>query len=229
MQVPSITASGTIQIIPRVPSDQMKIYRIPYGPFASNMYLIFCGDDSFIVDPSVSPERISRAIDGFDTDSIKAVFITHGHYDHICCADEWRAIPGDASFLLSHRDIPLLSDPRANCSYMDGKTCTFEGAYEDAEGTISFGDLKVTVIATPGHTKGSVCFLFDEGGEKALFTGDTVFAGSVGRTDFPGGSFKELSESVNKVKELDPELAIYPGHGPESTIGEEIRTNPYFA
>ena len=112
---------------------------------------------------------------------------------------------------------------------MDGKTCTFEGAYEDAEGTISFGDLKVTVIATPGHTKGSVCFLFDEGGEKALFTGDTVFAGSVGRTDFPGGSFKELSESVNKVKELDPELAIYPGHGPESTIGEEIRTNPYFA
>ena len=229
MPVLLITASGPIPSIPKVPSDQMKVAVIPYGPFASNMYIILAGGDSFIVDPSVSPDKALRLLEGFDLASVKGVFVTHGHYDHICYADSWREVLSGVPFFLSHKDIPLLSDPRANCAYMDGKQSVFDDKYTDAEGELDIGQVKVTVIATPGHTKGSVCFLFESGGESLLFTGDTVFAGSVGRTDFPGGSFEELSESVNTIKKLDPELAIYPGHGPDSTVGEEIRTNPYFA
>lgn len=207
----------------------MKVFQIPYGPFASNMYIVLCSDDAFIVDPSVSFDAIEGRIDGFDARAVKGVFATHGHYDHICCAEDWHARLPDVPFYLSQKDIMLLADPRANCSYMDGKKCVFDDVYSDAEGCISLGDVKITVIATPGHTKGSVCYLFGEGEERALFTGDTVFAGSIGRTDFPGGSFKEISESVNKIKGLEPELVIYPGHGPASTVGEEIKTNPYFA
>ena len=229
MPVRSITANGQIQSIPKVPSDQMKVIQIPYGPFASNMYIVFCGGDAFIVDPSVSYNTIEGRIDGFDAGKVRGVFATHGHYDHICCSDDWRTILPQAEFYLSQKDIPLLADPRANCSYMDGKKCVFDDLYSDADDSISYGDVKITVIATPGHTKGSVCYLFEQGEERVLFTGDTVFAGSIGRTDFPGGSFKEISESVNKIKQLDPELVIYPGHGPASTIGEEIKTNPYFA
>ena len=229
MQVPSITASGPIPSIPKVPSDKMKIFRIPYGPLSSNMYVISAGDDTFIVDPSVSFTRVPDLVEGFDASSVKAVFATHCHYDHICFADEWRAKLPAVPFYMSSEDFRLLTDPLGNCSALIKGDVVFENVYKAAEGTVRIGHTEITAISTPGHTKGSVCFLFDEGGKKALFTGDTVFAGAVGRTDFTGGSFKELSESVNKIKGLDPELAIYPGHGPESTVGEEIRTNPYFA
>ena len=207
----------------------MKIFRIPYGPLSSNSYLIYVGDDAFIVDPSVSVTRFSGFVEGFDPASVKAVFATHCHYDHVCCADEWRATLPDVPFYMSDKDFPLLTDTVGNCSALIGAEADFEDIYKPAEGTITIGQTEITVIATPGHTKGSVCYLFKAGGESVLFTGDTVFAGSVGRTDFTGGSFKELSESVNTIKLLEKALPIYPGHGPDSTIGEEIRTNPYFA
>ena len=193
------------------------------------MYVIRSGDDTFIVDPSVSFKRVPDFIEGFDTGSVKAVFATHCHYDHVCYSDEWHTKLPDVPFYMDSEDFRLLTDPLGNCSALIGRDVVFENTYKAAEGTVTIGQTEITAISTPGHTKGSVCFLFAADGEKALFTGDTVFAGSVGRTDFTGGSFKELSESVNKIKQLDPELVIYPGHGPESTIGEEIRTNPYFA
>lgn len=229
MRVPSITASGPIQSIQKVPSDKMKIFRIPYGPLSSNMYVITAGDDTFIVDPSVSYERIPGLVPGFDIDSVRAVFATHCHYDHVCCADEWRARLPEVPFYMSSEDFPLITDPLGNCSSLIYGDEVFEGGYTAAEGTITIGQTVITVIATPGHTKGSVCYLFKAVDESALFTGDTVFAGSVGRTDFVGGSAGELSDSVKTIKQLEKDLPIYPGHGNASTIAEEINSNPYFA
>ena len=229
MPVLSITVSGPIMSILRVPSDKMKIFRIPYGPLSSNMYVITIGDDTFIVDPSVSYSRVTSLVEGFDISSVRAVFATHCHHDHISCADEWRDKLPDVPFYLSSKDFPLLADALGNCSALIDGEVLYENRFTAAEGTITIGQTEITVIATPGHTKGSVCYLFNAGGESALFTGDTVFAGSVGRTDFKGGSYEELSESVKTIKQLEKDLPIYPGHGPASTIAEEIKSNPYFA
>ena len=207
----------------------MKIFRIPYGPLSSNMYVIITGDDTFIVDPSVSVTRAEGVVPDLDTCSVRAVFATHCHHDHIYFAEEWRAkLPG-VPFYMSPRDYDLLEDTVGNCSALIDGDVVYENIFDAAEGTITIGQTEITVIPTSGHTKGSVCYLFKAGGESALFTGDTVFAGSVGRTDFTGGSYEELSESVKTIKQLERDLPIYPGHGPASTIGEEIKSNPYFA
>ena len=225
----SITANGIMPRYPEELSDQMKVLALPYGPLSSNLYVVITEDGGFIVDPSVSPDKVMNLIEGFELGVIKGVFATHAHYDHICCVDEWhKALPG-VPFYLSAEDKPLLSDAYGNCSALIGRECLFDSVFEDVQDKMVFGNTTIDVIRTPGHTKGSVCYLVSSEGGSVLFTGDTVFAGSVGRTDFKGGSPVELSESVNKIKRLDPRLAIYPGHGPDSTIGEEIRTNPYFA
>lgn len=229
MQALLITASGPIPRIQMVSSDKMKIIRVPFGPLSSNMYVISIGDDTFIVDPSVSVIHASGLVQGFDMGSVRAVFATHCHYDHVCCAGEWHSELPEVPFYMPSADYALLTDPVGNCSALIGNEVVFENIYKPAEGTITIGQTEITVIATPGHTKGSVCYLFRADGESVLFTGDTVFAGSVGRTDFLGGSYHELSESVKIIKQLDKDLPIYPGHGPASTIAEEIKSNPYFA
>ena len=193
------------------------------------MYVISVGDDTFIVDPSVSVTRAEGVVPGLDICSVRAVFATHCHHDHIYFAEEWRAKLPQVPFYMSPRDFDLLEDTVGNCSALIDGDVVYENIFDAAEGTITIGQTEITVIPTPGHTKGSVCYLFKAGGESALFTGDTVFAGSVGRTDFTGGSYEELSESVKTIKQLERDLPIYPGHGPASTIGEEIKSNPYFA
>jgi glyoxylase-like metal-dependent hydrolase (beta-lactamase superfamily II) len=123
----------------------------------------------------------------------------------------------------------LLGDPQDNCSYMDGLAKVFDFPYVKAEGSISIGGIDIDVLSTPGHTMGSVCYMFREEDKQYLFTGDTVFAGSVGRTDMAGGSFALLNKSIEAVSKLDPETLICPGHGPESTVGDEVKYNPFFA
>ena len=207
----------------------MTVFQIPYGPLNSNLYAVITGDGAFVVDPSVSPDLVIDRIEGLEPGKIRCVLATHAHYDHICCVDEWRNMLPGVSFYLAAEDRALLGDAYGNCSALIGREHLFEDVFDDAKGKITAGNTTIEVISTPGHTKGSVCYLFSSEGGRALFTGDTVFAGSVGRTDFKGGSAAELSESVKTIKVLDPELTIYPGHGPSSNVGEEIKTNPYFA
>ena len=121
-----------------------------------------------------------------------------------------------------------------NCSYMEGLEVSYNFKYSNIAGTNGWkaytdDDVTVTVYETPGHTMGSVCFLFETRENKYLFTGDTVFRGSVGRTDMPGGSAKTLMESIKRISKLDPSLEIFPGHGPESDIADEVRFNPFFS
>ena len=117
---------------------------------------------------------------------------------------------------------------------MEGREITYDFKFSDLAGTYGQNTYKddsieIRTFETPGHTMGSVCFLVNLSGEEMLFTGDTVFRGSVGRTDMPGGSSRMLAESIRRIAKFDPDLKIYPGHGPESTIGYEIRFNPFFS
>ena len=190
----------------------------------SNMFLAYIGNEVFVIDPSVSPEALK-----YELPMISGILITHGHYDHIKYVDEWHAKYPKAPIYMHPDDDDLLKDPGANCSYMDGITKVFDFPHEKPEGTLVFDKVEVRVITTPGHTMGSVCYMFTEKGEKYMFTGDTVFAGSVGRTDMIGGSYRTLMESVEKISRLPSDTHIYPGHGLDSTIEEELKSNPFFA
>lgn len=190
----------------------------------SNMYLACFDDGAFVIDPSVAPDKVSSEVS-----DVIAVLITHGHYDHIKYVDEWHEKYPEAKIYMNPADQALLGDPGDNCSYMDGLAKIFDFPYEKAEGKISAGGMDIDVLSTPGHTMGSVCYMFSENGKKYLFSGDTVFAGSVGRTDMTGGSFSLLNDSIEKLSKLDSDIVILPGHGPESTIGDEVKYNPFFA
>lgn len=190
----------------------------------SNMYLACFDNGVFVVDPSVSPDKVS-----YEVTNVIAILITHGHYDHIKYVDEWHERFPDAPIYMNPADQVLLGDPGDNCSYMDGLAKVFDFPYVKAEGSIDVGGIDIDVLSTPGHTMGSVCYMFREEDKQYLFTGDTVFAGSVGRTDMAGGSFALLNKSIEAVSKLDPETLIFPGHGPESTVGDEVKYNPFFA
>lgn len=208
----------------QAPDISMKIKCIPRGPLASNMYLAHLNNDWFVIDPSVDTDSLDEEIK-----SLTAVLITHGHYDHIKYIDKWHSKFPDALIFMSTDDASLAADPRTNCSYMDGAAKTFDFPYEDPKDAVRFGDLSIRVIKTPGHTMGSVCYLFSDEGKDYLFTGDTIFAGSIGRTDMAGGSFELMQKSIKVIRKLSPETCVFPGHGPDSTIGLEIRYNPFFA
>lgn len=201
------------------------------------MYLITGSSGVYIIDPSVSPERAEdyTKISGLSKGeaSVKALFLTHGHHDHIKYISDWVKAYPSVQVFFSSNDSELLPNGFMNCSYMEGSEVLYSFKFTDLAGTdgqTAYKDdwIEIKSYETPGHTMGSLCFLADFGSDKMMFTGDTVFSGSVGRTDMPGGSSKLMMESVKKISKFDPDLKIYPGHGPGSTIGDEIKFNPFF-
>ena len=206
----------------------MEVISLPLGPLASNMFIVRNDGDFFIVDPSVPVDVCTSRVTDFDIARVKAVFITHAHFDHVFCVTEWKSVC-QCPFYLRTEERRLLNDGELNCSYMVGCDRSFGVDTVDvSEIPGSFGSLKVSTIHTPGHTSGSVCYCFDDGNGLTVFTGDTVFAGSVGRTDFPTGNISEMMESVDVIKKLPPDTPLYPGHGPSTTVAEECESNPYF-
>jgi glyoxylase-like metal-dependent hydrolase (beta-lactamase superfamily II) len=199
------------------------------GVFASNSYLVASkeGDEAVLIDcgqdaEQVYPERVEAL--GLD---LEAVLLTHGHLDHIWGAQAL-ADAAEVPVYIHPSDRYMLDDPGAAIGRMGlGK---FEiGVPADvrdlADGdTFRYGDLTIETRHTPGHTPGHCIFLTDG----IVFSGDLIFAGSIGRTDFPGGSFEQLMESIRRViLPLDDGMRIVSGHGPETTVGIERRTNPF--
>lgn len=211
----------------------------PVGPIGANCYIVGCDEtkEAAVVDPGAEDSKILRALSRL---GVSAAYIinTHGHLDHIGANGEVKAATG-ARLLIHRLDAGMLTSAEANLSAFAGQRVTSPAAdafLEDGQ-VLRVGRVELRVIYTPGHTSGGVCLLateLDDAGRsralsaRRLLTGDTLFAGSVGRTDFPGGSFESLIRSIKeKLMPLGDDVEVYPGHGPSTTIGEEREGNPF--
>ena len=209
----------------------MKIKKLVVGPLQANCYVVWDkdGGSAAIIDPGGDPEEIISVV---DDEKLKPVVLinTHGHIDHIAAN---RAIKEryDIPLLIHREDSASLTDPELNLSAMGfGQLDSPPSDRELQDGDeIPVGEIMLKVISTPGHTPGGICLLISRSDQPdVVITGDTLFAGGVGRTDFPGGSWDLLMESIrNRLLSFPDETIILPGHGPHSTIGEERKSNPF--
>lgn len=200
----------------------MLIKRIPAGVYAANCYIVMDEEtkEALIMDPGGDEEDIISIIEELDA-KVKYILLTHGHADHT----------GGVSLLKKKYEVPVYINKRDEDLMLDGAFMfgTF-GSGVRADKNLSDGDKielgnkEIKCIETPGHTPGGVCYLVD----KYLFTGDTLFTGSIGRTDLPGGDFNTIISSIKgKLLILNDETIVLPGHGPQSTILREKQKNPF--
>lgn len=194
------------------------------GPLENNVYLISDGEGTFVVDPSCQPEAIMAAL---GERSLDGIVITHYHNDHTGAAAALRAATG-APVYASAVDAPFIEDPHVVGVSEVSAPCAVDRRLENGD-VVSIGRMAWKVIATPGHSKGSIC-LFNipqfgnhKDGLPVLISGDTLFAGTVGRTDFEGGSLADMAASMKKLAALPDDTAVLPGHGDLTTIGAERR------
>jgi hydroxyacylglutathione hydrolase len=185
--------------------------KLAVGAYQANCYILGCKHslEAIVIDPG---EEAFRIVQELSTNrlTVRRILLTHGHMDHTGAVDEIRRITG----------APVAIHPLD----AQGAGCQVDESLEDGQ-EFSVGTYLIRVLHTPGHSQGGVCFH----APGAVFTGDTLFAGSVGRTDFPGGDHALLVRGVKeKVFPLGDDLRIYPGHGPASTVGRERATNPFF-
>ncbi len=205
----------------------MIVRTLAVGSMLANCYLVWCEEtkDALVIDPGGEGRRLLAEI-AREQLQVRYIVNTHGHVDHIAANAEVRSATG-AKLMIHEEDAPLLGNSDLNLSVYVGSA--LQGLQPDVllhEGDeVACGKLvQLKVLHTPGHTRGGICLQ----AQGAIFTGDTLFADSIGRTDFPGGSYRTLIESIkNKILVLDDDCLVYPGHGPASTVGHERKHNPY--
>lgn len=203
----------------------MILESLVVGPLAANCYLLGCSRTGIgaVVDPGGDPDRILAALARLGL-QVKCILNTHGHVDHMAADAAIKRATG-APVLVHEADREQVERPHPFWASMVGgvEGCEVEGT--PAEGDeLGVGDLTVRVLHTPGHTPGSVCLAVED----ALLTGDTLFAGGIGRTDLPGGSMPTLEASLRRLMaEIAPGTRLFPGHGPSSTMAQEARANPF--
>jgi hydroxyacylglutathione hydrolase len=208
----------------------LQVHTVVSEPFMENTYLLWQSgrDDAVVVDPGFEPGAV---LDALAERGLKPAVIlnTHGHVDHIAGNAALKRSYPDAPLLIGRGDAPLLTDALLNMSGLYG----FEVLSPPADRLVAEGEvleyagIRLEVLDVPGHSPGHVVFVI-RGEPTVLIGGDVLFRGSMGRTDFPGGSFELLASGIRrKLWPLPDQTVVYPGHGPATTIGHEKRTNPF--
>ncbi|MBR7104147.1 MAG: MBL fold metallo-hydrolase [Lentisphaeria bacterium] len=203
----------------------MKIEMLPTGPLSTNCYLVYLEDVKhlYIIDPGAEADTIIEHARRYEAEKC-AVLLTHAHADHIGAAGKVAAALNVEHTWLGEADKPLYDSP-------ENQIFPYYRRAEDRPETCEFdpeGDFQV--VRLPGHSPGGTGFLFRHGGKSAFFTGDTIFEGSVGRTDLWGGNFDILVNSIRcGILAQEEDLVLYTGHGRPTTVGRERSTNPYIS
>ena len=202
----------------------MKIKTIPVGMLQANCYIISTENNNAIaIDCGAEPEKIMRYIES-EKLVLKKILLTHGHFDHIGAVAQI-VKKTNATVYIHSLDSKMLTDNRLNLASTIGTRIEPIEKFEEIEDgdIITQDELEFKVLNTKGHTKGGVCYIC----KNSIFTGDTLFRGEVGRTDFPGGSFPEILASVKKIADIEGNFDVYSGHGESSTLERERNQNMY--
>ena len=201
----------------------LKIHTLPLGAYQTNCYIVHdsAAETCAVIDPGYEADTILKKTADLGL-KVDAVLLTHGHFDHVGAVEQIVEATG-CRLWMSERDWSQVNTPLtayfypiANCDFTEVQFC------EEGE-TIQAGGLTFTVLETPGHTWGSVCFRCGH----VLFSGDTLFAGSCGRTDLPGGDGNKIRESLQRLARLEGSVTVYPGHGESTQMAWEKQYNPY--
>jgi hydroxyacylglutathione hydrolase len=195
------------------------------GPLETNCYVL--GDEkskeAVVIDPGGDFEEIEGELQKSQLE-VKYIILTHGHFDHTGALAQLKKTTG-AEILIHSADAAMLSSAGQTPFFIESssESCSADRLLQEGD-EVRFGEYSLEVLHTPGHTPGGISLVIG----KMIFTGDTLFCGSVGRADLPGSSYKKLIDSIRtKLLSKTDDYVIYPGHGPESTIGEERRDNPF--
>lgn len=204
----------------------MRVVRIIAGEFGSNCWLVFdeTTREAVIIDPSPDIAEIKKTLDEREV-VLKYILLTHGHFDHMTSCDTLRDLTGAP--LAIHRDDEAClynSVLNANRTFMNGDLVFDKAEILLSDGDVLYvGNFEIKVLHTPGHTKGSVCYIIGD----CMFTGDTLFDCSVGRCDLAGGCEDELFKSLSKIKKLEGDFKIFTGHGSNTTLEKQKKLNCY--
>ena len=196
----------------------MNLQTIQCGAFSTNCYILEHKDTVLVIDPNGKAQKL---IDRLQDRKVTAILLTHGHFDHIGAVDDLVKYY-QCPVYVHPSDQVLLEDETLNS--MSGYTAHVRSKTEELdEGTIRIGDIPLQILHAPGHTPGSVLIFVG----KYCFCGDVVFSGSIGRTDLPLGSESQMRQTLKMIRTLDPDTVFYPGHGPATTLSNELQVNPF--
>jgi len=197
----------------RMNMKKMQIKKIIVGPIETNCYLVVSGNELAVIDPGDEADRIISGIQDLGKVNYKYILLTHGHFDHVMAVNELKGKYG-FKVIVGEKDTDIQS---LNAQIRIETEAILPDVTVKEGDELELGEEKIGVFATPGHTKGSVCYKISQN----LFSGDTLFHRSHGRTDLPGGSDEEMGKSLDKLLKLDENIKVYPGHSNETTIKAE--------
>lgn len=212
----------------KVKDGCLPIHFMVMGPIENNVYIISDDAATIVVDPTCDSDVIIGALEKLGKKKLDAIILTHSHYDHVGAAAKLRRLTG-ATVIASKVDAPYIE--RTVKPFRDDyefPACEVDQPVDDGD-VVQIGNMAWKVVLTPGHTPGSMCLFLDprfgvvKGGAPVLISGDTLFCGGIGRTDFEGGSMPDMRASLKRLAVLPDQTVVLPGHGEQTTIGAERR------